>query len=79
LIFGLLPTRFVQTRNCPFGVEIGIIRTPPLRTSVRPALSKYDEAFVEPVAAGGAGCAQAAAAATNPANTHLIVFILSER
>ena len=26
---GLLPTRFVQTLNVPFGVVIGIIRTPP--------------------------------------------------
>ena len=26
---GLLPTRLVQTRNVPFGVSTGIIRTPP--------------------------------------------------
>jgi hypothetical protein len=31
---------FLNTLNVPFGVVIGIILTPPLRTSLRPALSK---------------------------------------
>src|SRR5262249_15829982 len=76
LIFGLLPMRFVQTRNCPLGVEIGIIRAPPPRTSARPALSKYDDALVEPVAAGGVDCAHAAAVAIHPAGTHRMVCVL---
>ena len=38
---GLLPTRLVQTRNSPFGVVIGISRTPPDQASSRPVLSKY--------------------------------------
>jgi hypothetical protein len=40
LMRGLLPVRFVQTWNVPFGVEIGIIFTPPESTSSRPVLSK---------------------------------------
>ena len=46
---GLLPTRLVQTLKLPFGVEMGIIRTPPVNTSLRPALLNQ--------AAGGAGLA----------------------
>src|SRR5687768_14721126 len=44
LTVGLLPTRFVQTLKMPFGVLIGIIFTPPDRTSSRPVLSKYTDA-----------------------------------
>ena len=40
LAVGLLPTRFVQTRNSPFGVVIGIRRTPPDQASARLPLSK---------------------------------------
>src|SRR4051794_21748648 len=43
---GLLPTRFVHTRNVPAGVVIGIIRTPPERTSPWPVVPKYVAATV---------------------------------
>ena len=43
LMRGLLPTRLVQTLNEPFGVVIGINRTPPVDASSRPVLSKYDD------------------------------------
>jgi hypothetical protein len=41
---GLLPVRFVQTVNVPFGVAMGIRFTPPDSTSSRPVLSKYEPA-----------------------------------
>ncbi len=37
---GALPTRFVQTRNLPLGVSIGMSRTPPLSRSARPEESR---------------------------------------
>src|SRR5580698_7854454 len=41
LMRGLLPIRLVHTENFPKGVSIGIRRTPPLRRSLRPRLSRY--------------------------------------
>jgi hypothetical protein len=35
-IDGLFPVRLVHTLNVPLGVPIGIIFTPPVRTSSRP-------------------------------------------
>ena len=40
LVVGLLPTRLVQTWNSPYGVLIGIIRTPPESRSIRPVVSR---------------------------------------
>jgi hypothetical protein len=37
---GLFPIRLVHTRNRPFGVSTGIIRTPPEILSGRPLLSR---------------------------------------
>jgi hypothetical protein len=47
-----LPTRFVHTLNVPFGVVIGIIRTPPVHRSFLPMWSKYE--VIVDVGAGGA-------------------------
>src|SRR6476619_1973956 len=57
LIDGLLPVRFVHTLNVPFGVVIGIVFTPPLNTSSRPVLSKYDAAAEGRAFSAGGGVA----------------------
>src|SRR5512139_2056211 len=64
LMRGLFPTRLVQTRNVPLGVEIVIVRMPPDHTSSRPLRSKY-------VASVGDDVRVMAAFADSPARLHI--------
>src|SRR5262249_7932201 len=73
-IVGLLPTRLVQTLNVPFGVAIGIIFTPPVNTSSRPAEARYPFAALRALAPGAGEHALTATAQTIQGISRLIVF-----